>query len=253
MGPPTLPTKSNWKTTRPATAPMPSAPFSSRRPMQTRVMTPRRVTLVVPMARRMTLLLVSPEVLSLATPASRKRRFTTAMVSPMARPRAAQGTDRSSAMMTAATPTMMAETTVRRSTLASALPPRPESPSSMFTAGPLQVRADLLDDAHRGHRETQRQAHQQEGRRGVQRAVRPEPEPEPDAHADRSGQPHAEERHGAGERLGPLWALWRLWSLWLGGFVRFVHPDGRARRRSLDPACACAPPCGWGAPRRPYS
>ncbi len=41
--------------------------------MQITVMTARRVTLLVPIARRSTLLLVSPDVLSLATPASRKR------------------------------------------------------------------------------------------------------------------------------------------------------------------------------------
>ena len=46
--------------TRPATAPMPSAPLRSSRPTQITVMMPRRVTLLVPMARRSTLLLVSP-------------------------------------------------------------------------------------------------------------------------------------------------------------------------------------------------
>ena len=50
--------------------------------MQITVMTPRRVTLLVPMARRSTLLLVSPPVWSLATPASRKRRFRMAMAEP---------------------------------------------------------------------------------------------------------------------------------------------------------------------------
>src|ERR1700722_13978840 len=141
---PTLTTKSNWKMTRPATAPIPSAPFKSNSPMQITVMMPRRVTLLSPMARRSTLLVVSPSVLSLATPASRKRRLSTAMVRPMARPSAAHGTEGSSAITIATAPTMRAETMVRRRTLDSALPPRSESPSSMFTAAPLQVGADLL-------------------------------------------------------------------------------------------------------------
>ena len=37
---PTLTTKRSWKITRPATAPMPRAPFKRRRPMQTNVMIP---------------------------------------------------------------------------------------------------------------------------------------------------------------------------------------------------------------------
>ena len=45
---PTLTTKSSWKMTRPATAPMPSAPFRSSSPMQITVMMPRRVTVLVP-------------------------------------------------------------------------------------------------------------------------------------------------------------------------------------------------------------
>src|ERR1700722_9730169 len=227
---PTLTTKSSWKMTRPATAPMPSAPFRSSNPMQMTVMTPRRVTLLVPNARRSTLLLVSPDVLSLATPASKKRRLSTAMVRPKARPSAAQGCESNSAIRTAATPTMSEETMVRRSTLASTLPPRPERPSSMFMTGPLQVRADLLDDAERGHRQAERQPHQQERRRGVQRAVHQNAEPEPDSHAHGSRQSHAQEGHGARERLGLLGR---------GRFVRCAHPNGRARRSSLDHASDC--------------
>ena len=55
-----------------------------------------------------------------------------AIARPMARPRAAHGTESSSTRTMAAAPTMMADTIVRRNTLASALPSRPESPSSMF-------------------------------------------------------------------------------------------------------------------------
>src|SRR5277367_4967330 len=212
---PTLTTKSSWKMTRPATAPMPSAPLRSSSPMQITVMTPRRVTLLVPSARRNTLLSVSPDVLSFATPASRKRRLSTAMVRPKARPSAAQGCESRRAIRTAPAPTMSEDTMVRRSTLASALPPSPESPSSMFMAAPLQVCADLLDDAECSHRQAERQAYQQEGRRGVQRAVHQNAETEPEAHTDRGREAHAQEGHGARERPGLL-----------GGrrVVRSAHP-----------------------------
>src|SRR5581483_9899493 len=74
---PTLTTKLSWKTTRPITAPMPSGPLSSMRPTATTVITPRRLTLLVPTARRSALRLVSASsVRSLAMPESRKRRFT---------------------------------------------------------------------------------------------------------------------------------------------------------------------------------
>ena len=169
------------------------------------------------------------------------------MVSPKASPRAAQGTRAAAARSrTAAAPTMMAETMVRRSTLASALPPRPESPSSMFMAGPLQVRADLLDDAERGRgdRPSARPTSRNAGAVCSALSTR-DPEPEPDAHADGGGQPHAQEGHGARERLGL--------PCWLGGFVRSAHPDGRARRRSLDHASDCCPLMRCVARRSPSS
>ena len=55
-------------------------------------------------------------------------------------------------------------------------------------------------------------------------------EPEADAHADGGRQAHAQEGHGARERLGLLGR---------GGFVRRAHPNGRARRSSLDHASDC--------------
>src|SRR6516165_8026727 len=135
--------------TSPATAPMPSAPLTSRSPMAMTVMMPSRVTLFVPMARRSTLLLVVPRVWTLATPASRNRRLTTAMPSPMTRPSANQGADNSRATMTAPAPTTMEETTVRRRTLASAPPSRSDSPDSMFIRRPPRKRASSRAEAER--------------------------------------------------------------------------------------------------------
>src|ERR1017187_1706856 len=146
---PTLTTKRIWKMTSPITLPIPSGPFRNRSPMQMAVMMASRVTLLVPMARRRTLRSVSPLVCTLATPASRKRKLRMARPRPMKMPSAAQGCESSRAMMMAPSPTMMAEITVRRSTLARAVPSRSERPDIMLIAPFLQVLADVSDHAGR--------------------------------------------------------------------------------------------------------
>ena len=177
------------------------------------VMTPSRVTLLVPMARRSTLLFG----LARRCAAWPRRRRGSAgsrwpSPSPMAiaerrpRLREQQGDDDGGRRRRSG----------RRRWCGAApwpapLPSRSESPSSMFMLPALYRYVRIcVTTLTAAAAKPERQARPAGTPAPCASALSTQmPEPHADPHADGGRQAHAQERHGPGQRLGPRWRRWR--------------------------------------------